>query len=251
MSFRELFPATSWLWRKLRSRPARRAYIWALATLIVPAIALRIQAFVFEARVLSMTHALSNLRVGVSSKADALAQIRTLRTSQPDQYGGSRCGTEECLSTGITTSGFMDSVLRTIGRTQNRSLFRILSWWGIRGGYLDVHADFTSGKVSSLRYLLMVTTSRLEQPEEVVVVAVSSVQHIAATQRGFVAEDSRAYSIDTARKSPTQSVGIRLTAQAPIEIVRPAFDPRLACLWSITGCQTWHEILPSLERLGT
>jgi hypothetical protein len=250
MSFRELFPATAWLWTKLASRLARRVYIWGLAIVIITAVAVRIQSALFETRVLTVVHALSTLRLGVSSKADTLAQIPALRMSQPDQYGGSRCGVDECLSMGIGTSGFTDSVLQKIGRTQNRSLISILSWWGVRGGYLDVHADFTSGKVSSLGYRLMVTTPHLDYPG-VVVVGVSSIQHIAAVQRGFVTEGSPTYSIDVARTSPSQSVGIRLTPQAPIEIVKPAFDPKLGCLWSTTGCRTWHQILPSIERLGT
>jgi hypothetical protein len=243
MSFHELFPATSWLWRKLGSRLARCVYILGLAIIIIPAVALRIQAAVFEARVLSMVHALSNLRIGASSKADARAQIATLRTKQPDLFGGSRCGTDECLSTGIATSDFADSVLRKAG-----DLNSLLNWWGFRGGYLDVHADFTSGKVSSLGNRLTVTTPHLDAP---VVVGVSSVQPMAATERGFVTEVRGTYSVDVARKSPSQSVGIRLTPQAPIEIVKPAFSPKLGCLSSITGCQTWHEILPSIERSGT
>lgn len=159
MSFHELFPATSWLWRKLGSRLARCVYILGLAIIIIPAVALRIQAAVFEARVLSMVHALSNLRIGASSKADARAQIATLRTKQPDLFGGSRCGTDECLSTGIATSDFADSVLRKAG-----DLNSLLNWWGFRGGYLDVHADFTSGKVSSLGNRLTVTTPHLDAP---------------------------------------------------------------------------------------
>jgi hypothetical protein len=243
MSFHESFPATSWFWRKLCSRLARCAYILCLAVIIIPAVALRIQAAVFEAHVLTMVHALSKLRIGVSSKADALAQIPTLRTTQPDPFAGSRCGTDECLSTGIATSDFTGSVLRKAG-----GLFSLLSWWGFRGGYLDVHADFTEGRVSSLGYRLFVTTPH---PDDPVVVGVSSVQHMAVAQRGFVTEVRGTYSVDFARKSPSQSVGIRITPQAPIEIVKPAFAPKLGCLWSITGCQTWHEIFPSIERSGT
>lgn len=251
MSFYDLFPATAWLWRKLQSRPARHLYVLGLAVIVIPAVALRIRAAVFEFRVLTMVHGLSNLRVGASSKADALTQIPTLRTNQPDQYGGSRCGTDECFSTGIATSDFMDSVLRKAGAGRHDLIFSLLSWWGFRSGYLDVHADFTSGKVSSLGYQLMVTTSHLDLDYfGVVVVGVSSVQHVAAMQRSGI-EVGRTYSIEPARKSPLQSVGIRLTPQAPIEIVKPAFNPKLGCLWSMTGCRTWHEILPSIEQRGT
>jgi hypothetical protein len=218
------------------------------AVIIIPAVALRIQAAVFESHVLTMVHAMSNLRVGTSSKADALVQIPTLRTNRPDQYGGSRCGTDECLSTGIATSDFTESVLRKAG--DDDFLFSLLSWWGFRAGYLDVHADFTSGKVSSLGYRLMVTRPHLDY-FGVVVIGVSSVQHITARQRGSDIEVSRTYSVGPARRAPLQSVGILLTPQAPIEIVKPAFNPKLRCLWSVTGCRTWHEILPSIEQQGT
>jgi hypothetical protein len=43
MSFRRVFPATTWFLRQPASRPVRRVYISVLAALLIPAVALRIE----------------------------------------------------------------------------------------------------------------------------------------------------------------------------------------------------------------
>ena len=248
MSFRELFPATTWLCERLSSRRARRVYVWGFAIVVIPAIALHVYAALFETRVLAIVHAISQIRVGVSSRDEALARIPALRTIKPDPYR-SQCGADECFSAEVSTPELTDSLLRKIGGEHKGALFSILSWWGLRSGYVDVHVELTSGKVSSSGYRLVLVTPNDDYPG-LVIVGVSSVQHIQQSRHGSVAAGSPAYSVEPARKAPSQSIGIRLTPQAPIEIVKPAFDPNLRCLWSLSGCRTWHQILPTIEHMG-
>lgn len=48
MSVGRTFPATTWLWRHLSSRRACRLYLWGLAIIVIPGIALRVEAALFE-----------------------------------------------------------------------------------------------------------------------------------------------------------------------------------------------------------
>jgi len=230
-----------WLWKRLASRIAYRIYVSGIVIVIIFSVILHIQAALFGAETLKMMHALSTVHIGVTSKVETLKELPALRATQPDSFGGSRCGADECFSTSLATAGFMDSALRSIA-PRHRRIFAILNWLGVRGRYLDLHVEFKSDTVSSFGYQLMVTSARADYPY-VVVVGVSSLPHIT--------ENIVTYSINAARQAPFQSVGIVLTPQAPIEITRPAFNPDMRCLSSLGGCRSWHDVLPSFERLAT
>jgi hypothetical protein len=225
------------LWGKLASRLACRIYVCGIAILVISSVAFRLQASLFASHTLAMVHALSNLRVGVTSKTEVLTQLPSLKATQPDPSGGSHCDADEGLSTGLASSGFIDSGIRRIA-PRHRRIFSLLNWWGIRGRYLDLHVELKSGKVSSFGYRLMVTTAHADYPY-VVTVGVSFVQR--------VTEDSPMYRVDVARRFPSQSVGIVLSPQTPVEITKAAFDPNLSCLSSLGGCDTWREILPTFK----
>ena len=63
----------------LRSRRALYLYLCVSAIIVIPSIALRVQAVLFQRRALSVVSALSGLRVGTSSEAEALSRISTLK----------------------------------------------------------------------------------------------------------------------------------------------------------------------------
>lgn len=241
MGFEVRSSASAWPWNKLASRVACRVYVCGSVIVIIFSITLHIQAALFGAKTLKMVHALSKLRVGLTSKAETLKELSALKATQPDPFGGSRCGADECFSTRLATTGFMDSALRNIV-PRHRIIFAILNWLGVRGRYFDLHVEFKSGVVSSFGYQLMVTSARADYPY-VVVVGVSAVQRIA--------ENSETYSVKRARQTPLQSVGIVFTPRAPIQITTPAFNPNMSCLSSLGGCRTWPDVLPSFEQLGT
>ncbi|HYA25382.1 MAG TPA: hypothetical protein VEF05_14550 [Terriglobales bacterium] len=246
MSFSQMFPATTWLWRRLSSRWACRVYLGSLAIIIIPAVGLRLESAIYEARVLKVVSALSTMRVGMTSRDEVQARIPALkRVMETDE--GSPCPADECLSTEIPGSKLSDSVLLRIAGTGNRNLYSILSWWGFRVWAFDGYVHLASDKVSAFGYGMIIGTPDLDGPNAVVI-RVSSKQHVERRNRSAGTSESFDYSVDTSRRRPTQSVGVRFTPNARTDLIRDAFDLRLRCLW-LQGCRTWTQILPAVEDI--
>lgn len=243
----------STVWSKLVSHRAKRVSLWCLALVFTAAIALRVEAAIFASRIVSVVAALSTLRVGETSKAEALLRIPTLRLSDTGPYGAPRCNADECFA------GFVGNDSPLLWRTGNAVLSDVLRWWGFRAESLDVYVNFTSGKVSYFSYHLMVSAPGVPASEPppppdgklgVVVIGLHSEGMIAVRDRSSTVERNPPYRITPARAVPSQSIGIALTTDAPEEIVRAGFDLRLHCVWSFGGCRRWNQILPSVERLA-
>jgi hypothetical protein len=242
---------TSWDVYHLSSRHAYRFYLGCLAILLTSGVALRMEAAFHGRRIISVVTALSTLRIGETSKAETLSRIPTLRPSEPDPHGGSRCDADECFSMGAG-NGLPG---RLLWKSGNNTLLR---WWGLRYENLNVHANFTSGKVSYFSYLLYVSAPGVPQPMPppprdgelgLVVVGLSSRSIINSRVPNSTVAEHPPYRLTPARSTPSQSIGIALTPNAPAEVVRAAFDLKLGCLWSFGGCRRWNELLPAVQPL--
>jgi hypothetical protein len=236
----ESFPVCAWCLQKLVSRPARYIYVCIFAIIIVPAIALRIEAALFERRAIATVRALSTLRVGVTSEAEAVARMQALGLATR-QYRRPVCFDEECVSAVIPNSHLSNAVLFPLSRTQIPALFSLLTRWGFHFSTLSVDIRFTSGKVSFFSYELMLSTSHLDVGRDAIVVRLTSQEKLLGRREGAP------YSITTSRASPDNSVGIALTPNTSQELVSRAFDVKLNCLWSVSGCNAWREVLPHVN----
>jgi len=246
MPFRGLLPAGAWCLRQLASRAARRIYVCVLATVVILALALRIEAALFERRAIATVRALSTLRVGVSSRADAMARMKTLE-NVTGPYGAPLCGADECVSFGIPNSRLSNAVFLPVVRNENPALYSFLTWLGFRFWSLSVYVNFTAGRVSYLSYHLMLSGSHFDGGADAVVVEVSSKENIICKSRTSIAAKDATYCVTPSRAWPNKSVGIAFTPNAPEELVNRAFDLKLHCLWSVAGCKTWSELLPQVR----
>ena len=145
MIFRERFPVCAWCLRSLASRSARYIYVCVLAIIIVPAVALRVEAALFERKVIATVRALSTLHVGVTSEAEAVARMQALGLATR-QYGPPVCFDEECISVVIPNSHLSNAVFVSVARTQSPALYSIASRWGLHFSSLSADVRFTSGK---------------------------------------------------------------------------------------------------------
>ena len=246
MSIRRLFPIVAWMGRRLISRPARLLYLVILLVVVVPAIALRIEAAVFEWRVHKVMAGLSSLRVGTTTKAEALSKIPELKiVSDPRER--SYCHVDECLSIEIEDSKLSNWILFRVTRTDNQVLYLTLHWWGLRFSGYRAYVDFTSGKVVDFGYLLMVSTSRPGFPGDVMI-GVSSERRIPSRGLNLEIDENPYYYVRHFHKAPEQNMSIYFTPEAPNEFVSHAFDLKLRCLHSLAGCSTANELLPEVER---
>lgn len=237
----------------LVSRRAKRIYVWFFAFVFTTAIALRVEAAIFAGRIVSVVTALSTLRLGETSKAEALRRIPVLQPCKTGPYAAPRYDADECFS-GVVANGLRG---RLLWRTENNVLSHVLRWWGFRAEGLNVVVKFTSGKVSYFGYSLMVSAPGVmpasvpPPPPDgklgVVVIGVESKRMIIVRDPNSAIETHPPYRISPARSVPSQSIGIALTPDAPDEIVRSALDLRLNCVWSFGGCRRWSQLLPSVE----
>jgi hypothetical protein len=230
----------------LRARRALCLLSCVSAIIVIPTIALRVQALLFQKRVLSVVSAMSDLRVGTSSEAEAFSRIPMLKADGMGPYGAPVCDADACVSTGIPYSSLSDAVLTRAKRTGNQTLLSVLSWWGFRLWSLDAYVNFSSGKVSYLSYHLMVSTPHLDPPDAIVV-EVTSPEHAGARYPVLNAPENAAFRVTTARRWPAQSVGVDFSPEAPGVLIGHAFDLKLRCLWSFGGCRTWNQLLPALS----
>lgn len=143
----------STLWNQLLSHRAKRIYLWCFALVFASAIALRLEAAIYARRISSVVSALSSLRVGETSKAEALSRIPSLRRSVTGPYGAPKCDADECFDAAVS-NGLPGRVL---WKTTNAAFSHVLRWWGFRFENLSVYVNFTEGKVSYFSYHLMVS----------------------------------------------------------------------------------------------
>jgi hypothetical protein len=237
----------------LVSRRAKRISVWFFAIVFTTAIALRAEAAIFAGRIVSVVTVLSTLRLGETSKAEALRRIPVLQPCKTRPYATPRYDADECFS-GVVTNGLPG---RLLWRTENDVLSHGLRWWGFRGESLSVVVKFTSGRVSYFGYGLWVSAPGVmpasvpPPPQDgklgVLVIGVESKRMIIVRDQYSAIETHPPYRITPARSVPSQSIGIALTPDAPDEIVRGAFDLRLNCVWNFGGCRHWSQLLPSIE----
>ena len=246
MSFGEMFPATSWLWRRASSRLACRLYFAILALVCVPAIAFRMEAALFQRSVLKATSALSSLRIAVTSQTDALPRVAGLNLDRQSS-SISNCEAEECVSISTQGSWLCRHVLVPLGGGGHQTLFAILSRWGIRCRSFEGHINFNSGMVSGIGYRLWISTDHADIPGAIII-DVSSKKRIAHWEFSPEADESPYYQVRPAWKWPDLVTGITFSADAPTELVSHAFDLKLGCVWSLTGCRSAKELLPKAEQ---
>jgi hypothetical protein len=253
MSFGQTFRRGR-VWAHFSSRGAYRFYFFCFAILLISGVALRLEAVIYGRQITSVVTALSTLRVGETSEADALSRIPRLRPSATGPYGVPHCNGDECFSM------FLGNGLpgRILWRTSNSTLSSLLRWWGFRSEGLNVWVTFTSGKVSYFVYDLTVSAPGV--PKSVpppptdgdlgaVVIGVSSQSSINRSLPNSAIEEHPPYVVTPARAVPSQSIGIVLTPNAPEEIVHGAFNLKLHCLWSFGGCRRWNQLLPAVQPL--
>lgn len=236
--------------RRRSFRPILLLLFSIFIIVVILSIFLRVQAAIFARKALSIVSGLSTLRVGTTTRAEALSRIPTLKANGMGPYGAPLCNADECTETGIPNSVLSDAVLLPAARTDNRTLLSILSWLGFRDWSLDTFVNFSSGKVSYLSYRVMIYTTRFEElggDPDVVMVEVSSRANADSRNPSLSPTAGDPFRVSSSRRSPSQSVGVSFTPDAPNELVLRAFDLKLRCLWSLAGCRTWSQLLPAVE----
>jgi hypothetical protein len=244
---RELFSVTAWVWRQLASRWACRIYLSMLAVIVIPAVALRLQAVFFQRHVVEIASRRSTLQIGTTSKSETLSRIPGL-TGVSSKDGESKCPADECFSVDIPNSKFSNWTLLRTAETDHPKLFSLLHFWGLRYWSFNAYVTFSAGKVSDFGYRLMLSAPRAYPVPGVVMIAVSSERKLGARGLDWELDESPNYEVYHYFKWPDLQTGVYFTVSAPGELLSDAFRVHLRCVWSLRGCETANQLLPEVEQ---
>jgi hypothetical protein len=245
VTFHQLFPFSAWLWRRLISHWARRIYFCCVAIIIVPALALRVQAFLFERRAVEIASHLSTLRIGITSKSEAISRIPSLAvvSSKDHDYD---CSGDECFSVEIPNTKFSIWALMRVG--DHATLASLLHWWGVRYWTFNAYVNFTSGTVSGFSYRLKLSLPSAYPVPGVLSLGASSRRKLDGRQLDWQVDESPDYEVLHYFKWPDLQTHVYFTRESPVELLPHAFNLHLRCLWSLRGCQTANQVLPDAEQ---
>jgi hypothetical protein len=206
------------------------------------------QDALFERRTLKVMSGLSSLRIGATTKTEVLSQ--TAGAKVDGRFRGVRdCNADECLTITIPNSRLSDWLLLPTARTGHGTLFSVLSWLGLRYHTLEAHIDFVGSKVSRLDYQLILSTPDATYPGAIFINAHSNTSARRYTGiSGSVGDESPDYGVSHFPKWSTLRTDVYFTPDAPAELASHAFNLKLRCLWSFSGCRTANQLLPEAEQ---
>jgi hypothetical protein len=192
MRFHQLFRFCTWLSRRLISRSALRIYLCCVAIIILPAVAMRIQAILFGRQAAEITSQLSTLRIGITSKSEAISRIPSLAVVSSKDHDFD-CSGDECFSVGIPNT--KSSIWALVHVGDHASLVSLLHWWGVRYWTFDAHVNFTSGIVSGFSYQLKLSVPSAFAVPGVLSIGASSRRRLDGSQLDWQVDESPDYEV--------------------------------------------------------
>ncbi len=192
---------------------------------------------------------LSSLKIGLSSESDAIAEVPGLRVDQSTTDESPCSKAERCLALQIITPRISLWVLEHLVRTGHPAMYSGSHFLGFRIQDFEASVSVRSGVVSHLNYRLMLSTPEPAYPG-VIVVGVSSTNGFRGLRGGYLADESPDYMVSFAGHFPGLSVGVAFTHDAPADVLQHAFDLRLRCASSLTGCRRVDQLLPAAVQDG-
>ena len=249
-----VLPLTKWLWRPLSSRRACLIYIGLVVIWASIGIAFHVQSMLFARRVNRVVTALSSLKTGVTSRAEALSLIPELTFTRPADGLFDVCNpgyidkAEECsylIIDSRATDGLFGLVNKVSDYTSpyltDDTYLSVLKYWGFRYYLFIVRVQFREDKVSDFSYSLRFS-GRGYKSYELIYVDVACSKHLSEIGQ----DESPHYRVVHA---PDGGIIVDFTSHAASELLQHAFHPRLKCMWlSFAGCKEANQVLPEAEN---
>jgi hypothetical protein len=268
MKFHHSFPMTSWIWRALAGRIARRIYLVLVLALLATSAAVRIHTFVLARRMEAVIVGLSRLQLDKSTEEDVKQTVPYLVRWQWEgplkrsrETGDIDVGIEQGYSVAISNESSWMEFARLISPFasccvnttytkdgyEHNWILALTNLLGYRYVYFGASVVLLNGRVSSISYGVQ---DRLGFPRQVgMILAVKSVHSIwAAYRRGFEVSSTDDESPQFRVRHGTSNLSVAYTFDAPPDLVAHAFKVDLSCFWSIRRCLTPANIAPSLAQ---
>ncbi len=222
----------------------RRLVTALLITILSATLLLRLDAAVFEYRVLAVLRQMEKFKLGKTSRAELVNSVTGMRSA--------RCApvpkSSECLVKSVSN---LPNLLhfrfpRVYGvYWDNKAIYETAHWLGVR--MCDFRAEFEiqDQSIKGLDYRLILDNGSNRYPGAILI-NVDSVDSYLYAQVDNAAEDeSPEYSVRR-YKWPDLELRVSFTPLAIAALTRHAFEPSLNCLWRFDGCRTSKQILPAV-----
>ncbi len=241
MSFRES--------RLLSSKPARISLIALASFLTATVLAFHLESFLFQQRVHSILSRVAQIQLGNTSEQE----FRLLPELELDPTSSVICSTEQGASTeyGLLISDFDGGPLSKFVRSldHNRATLQLLYLLGHRFHRFVVSSSVCRGKVVRLKYSVWIDDDQRHDIFQGIEVSASGFSRdgwVEPMEADYRYEEVTPYRERVARNAPEHVLEIIYVADAPADFLHSAFDLRLACLHSFTGCANTRQLLPNI-----
>jgi hypothetical protein len=262
------FPMTSWIWRTLAGRIARRIYLVLVLALLATSAAVRIYTFVLVRRMEVVIAGLSRLEIDKSTEDEVQRTVPYLKRWQWEgqlkrspETADIETGIEQGYSVAISNeSSWMEfgrllspfasccvNTTYTKDGYEHNWILGLTNLLGYRYVYFGASVVLLNGRVSSISYGVQ---DRLAFPRQVgTILAVKSVHSFwASYRRGFEVSSTDDQSPQFHVGNGTSNLSVAYTFDAPPDLVAHAFKVDLSCFWSVRGCLTPANIAPALAQ---
>jgi hypothetical protein len=237
MSFREIFPATSWTLRVVPGKVARRAYLSIILLVLAATSVARVHSLILTKRIHLVLSGLEHLQTDRSTEDEVLRTVPYLQRGQYERPVG--WSFERTYYTVISNES---QLKRLLGNDFDWGWRRRLAdWLGYRYLYFDAQVILLDGKVSTLRYDVANEFALPRSAETLVSVR---------SFHGFWHPFQVAFGVTSADDENPQyrvqgterNLYVAYSFDAPSDLVSHAFDLRLSCFIGLRGCQSAREI---------
>jgi hypothetical protein len=222
-------------------RQSRRLLLVLLITIFSTTLLLRLDAAIFEYRVLRVLRKMEGFKPDQTSKPELVNSVKRLR-SVP-------CGiNSECLEKRL--ANWSSSLLYRFPKLYevyfgNHTIYKIGHWLGFRVCDFTATFGLRERKIWNLGYRLLLDDGSNQYPGAILINAGTTYGYVDLGLNDFE-DESPEYSVRRYFKWPDLQLSIWFTPTAPPGLSRHAFEPRLNCIWTLRGCRSTRQILPAV-----
>jgi hypothetical protein len=228
-------------------RQVRRFFIALLITILSATLLLRLDAAIFEYRVLAAFRQMEKLKLGQTSRTELANSVTGMRSAPCAPVPNS----SECLNKNLSNlSGYLLYVRlqKLYGLYwDNKTIYEAGHLLGIRICDFSATFEIRDQKVQGLNYVLILDNGSNQYPGGIMVHA-GSTDGYSYAPLGNSEDESPEYSVSMYHEWPELNLSISFTPSASAALTRHAFEPSLNCLWGIDGCRTLKQIFPEAWR---
>jgi hypothetical protein len=224
--------------QRILARTITAVVILAILAFIACSVALHYWAARFDREATAVIQELSKLRVGGTTKHDAMTRISGLKRTPRSEADG-----REVYELTIQSPRWVGNLLHEISSKSSGVGYGFAYFYGVRTWSMAARVDFTSGSVSDVAYAIRLSSSDPTEPGSVNinVGSLQSFEEVPVTSESVASPE---YRVTNFSQWPEKDATVAFTPGAPHEVLRHAFNINLSCISELRGCSKAEQVLP-------